>query len=73
MKQTTQPAAENPYRLTWSQFVELYGQDGALLLVEEALFDQAACPALCTEGCDVEPAGTCPHGCPSVLLAIGMI
>ncbi len=73
MKQITKPAAENPYRLTWPQFVELYGEDGALLLVEEALFDQSACPALCTEGCDVEPDGACPHGCPSVLLAIGMI
>lgn len=73
MPQPIQPAAKNPYRLTWLQFVQLYGEDGAKLLVEDALFDCGACPALCTEGCDVEPDGTCSHGCPSVLLAIGAI
>jgi hypothetical protein len=30
-------------------------------------------PACCSEGCEVEPDGTCEHGYPSVLLAYGMI
>ena len=30
-------------------------------------------PALCSEGCEVEPDGHCPHGVPSLLLALGMI
>lgn len=30
-------------------------------------------PATCEEGCEVEPDGTCPHGCPSVLLAFGLM
>ena len=30
-------------------------------------------PALCSEGCEVEPDGHCPHGAPSLLLALGMI
>ena len=30
-------------------------------------------PAMCSEGCHVEPDGHCPHGAPSLLLALGMI
>ena len=30
-------------------------------------------PALCSEGCQVEPDGHCPHGAPSLLLALGLI
>jgi len=30
-------------------------------------------PALCTEGCEVEPDGHCQHGAPSLLLAFGLI
>lgn len=30
-------------------------------------------PALCDEGCQVEPDGHCPHGAPSLLLALGII
>lgn len=30
-------------------------------------------PALCQEGCDVEPDGICEHGCPSVLIRLGLI
>lgn len=30
-------------------------------------------PALCEESCMVEPDGRCPHGHPSVLLALGFI
>lgn len=30
-------------------------------------------PACCREGCEVEPDGHCEHGCPSVLLALGLV
>ncbi|HEX3822671.1 MAG TPA: hypothetical protein VHW45_20235 [Candidatus Sulfotelmatobacter sp.] len=30
-------------------------------------------PALCSDGCEVEPDGHCPHGGPSLLLALGLI
>jgi len=30
-------------------------------------------PACCSEGCQVEPDGTCSHGFQSVLLAQGLI
>ncbi len=44
---------------------------------EEALVEyrqlDTVYPALCTEGCEVEPDGHCPHGAPSLLLALGII
>jgi hypothetical protein len=40
--------------------------------LEECVSDSIV-PALCDEGCEVEPDGECEHGCPSVLLACGMI
>jgi hypothetical protein len=30
-------------------------------------------PACCSDGCMVEPDGTCPHGFPSILLSMGMM
>jgi hypothetical protein len=30
-------------------------------------------PAMCSEDCQVEPDGHCPHGGPSLLLALGLI
>ena len=30
-------------------------------------------PALCEDGCEVEPDGRCEHGHPSILLAMGII
>lgn len=30
-------------------------------------------PALCSEGCEVEPDGECEHGCPSILIRMGVI
>lgn len=30
-------------------------------------------PAMCSENCQVEPDGHCPHGAPSLLLALGLI
>lgn len=35
--------------------------------------DDSVVPALCTEGCEVEPDGYCPHGGKSVMLALGVI
>ncbi|MFZ9327912.1 MAG: hypothetical protein ACO24H_10785 [Polynucleobacter sp.] len=30
-------------------------------------------PALCHEGCEVEPDGRCEHDCPSILIRMGVI
>lgn len=40
--------------------------------LEEWVSD-SICPALCEDGCEVEPDGHCEHGHPSVLLAMGII
>jgi hypothetical protein len=44
--------------------------------VEEMLIElgtDSVMPACCSEGCQVEPDGKCPHGNPSILLEAGMI
>jgi len=44
---------------------------------EDALNDYSPAddvfPALCDESCEVEPDGHCPHGAPSLLLALGLV
>lgn len=42
------------------------------MTLEECVVEDVV-PACCSEGCEVEPDGRCEHGCPSVLLALGMI
>jgi len=49
---------------TPEQIIEDYG-------IEELM--DSVVPTECPEGCMVEPDGTCPHGCPSVLLKAGLI
>lgn len=40
--------------------------------VESCVRDCVA-PAMCDEGCEVEPDGRCEHGAPSLLLACGLM
>jgi hypothetical protein len=64
--------SRHAHRLTMEEFLE---QDGRTLeeICQSVLFAKENAPALCDEGCEVEPDGTCPHGCPSILRAVGMI
>ena len=39
----------------------------------EDIGDPVSWPALCDQGCEVEPDGTCPHDGRSILLAMGLI
>lgn len=59
-------------RLTVKEFLD---QDGRSLeeIFEAVIFRDENAPALCDAGCEVEPDGKCPHGHPSILLALGMI
>lgn len=50
----------------------LHEQGMALDEVCEQAVSDGQAPALCTEGCTVEPDGTCPHGNPSVPIAAGI-
>jgi hypothetical protein len=73
----TAPAAKpaNPYRISSKQYFRDNGMDTAeeRYAALEDFVSEGIVPALCTEGCEVEPDGRCPHGCPSILLALGMI
>lgn len=65
----------NPHRLTVKQLKADYGvetEEQWVALLRTFILD-GVCPALCDEGCVVEPDGRCPHDCPSVLVALGMI
>lgn len=44
----------------------------ALMKYVEPLVTDGICPALCDEGCEVEPDGSCEHGAPSLLIALGI-
>ena len=57
----------NPHRITPAEALRR-----ASLTLEEAATNSIV-PACCKRGCQVEPDGHCPHACPSVLLALGMI
>jgi hypothetical protein len=52
--------AENGYATAEDALVEYSERD--------ALY-----PAMCSENCEVDPDGHCPHGAPSLLLVLGLI
>ena len=60
-------------QITLQEWLKQNGYSSA----EEALAEYSELddtyPALCSEDCQVEPDGHCPHGAPSLLLAMGMI
>jgi hypothetical protein len=58
----------NDYRISVQETMRREG----LTLASPELRDSVV-PACCTEGCEVEPDGYCEHGCPSILLALGVI
>ena len=64
----------NPYLITASEALKFAGFTPDTLedFIRNALFE-ATSPACCTEGCIVEPDGACSHGCPSILIALGVI
>ena len=62
----------NEYGINVNTAARMHGFDDADHLLEEIGHDSVI-PACCSEGCEVEPDGRCEHGCPSVLLALGVI
>lgn len=72
---TAKTKTPNPYRISARDFFESNGlteEDAQIDFIESTTFDGVA-PALCREGCEVEPDGRCEHGCPSILLALGYV
>lgn len=55
--------------------VELERREGddAVAIMEDVTFDFRECPAMCSEGCEVEVDGHCQHGFPSLAIHMGMV
>lgn len=64
--------AKNVNRISVKQLASEYGYDNAEDFVINECADSVV-PACCKEHCEVEPDGRCEHGCPSPLLALGLI
>lgn len=70
--ETKVKAPKNPFRISLRTLMDEYGHEDAMEFLEEICSDSIV-PALCKEGCEVEPDGRCSHGCPSPLVAAGII
>lgn len=63
------PAYMSPARIAEDE-----GYDCPIQYLEETgIGYDSVVPACCEDGCEVEPDGTCSHGHPSILIAIGVI
>lgn len=64
----------NLYRLDWVTYCEQEGLDPYQPeeVLRESLWEGVV-TAMCTESCEVEPDGVCPHGCPSPLIPLGFV
>lgn len=61
------------HRLTIVEIEESEGMP-ALEILEEATFGtRIGVPAMCSEGCEVELDGACPHGFKSLALHMGVV
>ena len=47
--------------------------DAAMNYIGRMVTRESDTIACCDEGCTTEPDGHCEHGCPSVLMALGLI
>ena len=61
--------------ITMKQLLEDYGCESIDELIQDEELNgmDGTAPAMCDEGCMVEPDGECPHGCPSWLIAARLI
>ena len=66
------PKAKNPNRISLREWAEDNGYESVMEALEGECSDSVM-TALCIHGCNVEPDGRCEHGCPSPLLAAGLI
>ena len=60
------------HRITVVELEEMVGMSAEDIL-EEMIFDERHCPAMCSDGCEVEVDGTCPHGFKSLALHMGVV
>ena len=62
-------------RMTLKEFREEHGIESGtdMLNALDSWSVDAIVPALCHDGCEVEPDGECEHGNPSILIRMGVI
>lgn len=72
MTKITSTKVRNPHRIPVAFVARNEGFDSIEDMLNSVGFE-AVVPACCDEGCSTEPDGTCEHGCPSILLALGII
>lgn len=63
----------NPRRLTVAKALENEGYETMDEFLASSAAQDSVVFACCDEGCQVEPDGRCEHGCPSILVAMGVI
>lgn len=63
---------QNSHRITLNDLLKLEARSFEEM-AEAVLFGDENALALCDQQCEVEPDGTCSHGCPSFLRAAGII
>lgn len=61
------------YKLSAEEAAENAGYASVEDCLEAVIMDDENAPALCSEGCEVEPDGVCPHGFQSIVLERGLI
>lgn len=67
------PTSANVHQISIVEFLEREGFSTVDEYLDETGWDMSIVPALCSEGCEVEPDGSCEHGCPSLLIVLGVI
>ena len=60
------------HRISITELERIEGYD-AVEILEEVMEDERHCPAMCSEGCEVEMDGCCPHGFPSLAIYMGVV
>jgi len=62
-------------QMTMHEFRELHSIENGTDMMEamEQWSTDETVPAICNQGCEVEPDGKCEHGCPSILIRMGVI
>ena len=67
--------AREEMQMTIMEFREEHGITSGTDMVDalEEWSTDSVVPALCHDGCEVEPDGECQHGCPSILVRMGVI
>jgi hypothetical protein len=60
---------DKPHKISLNDFLKQQGRTFEEM-ANAVMFGDTNSTALCTELCEVDPDGTCPHGCPSFLRGV---